>query len=170
MYSDHVRETVRKEVEPILKAMGFGLVELTVARLKGVTRVGAVIHGPSGVGIDECSQVSRLLYPRLETIEGFSDVSLEVSSPGIDRVLKSPEEYAFFQGRGIRILTDGETEWIGGVLEKAEAGVLTLRTEGKSREFGLASIRKARLDHTWDPSRGGTPLGGIGSKEDTHAV
>ena len=165
MYSEFVSETVRKEVEPILKGMGFGLVELAIARLKGGTRVEIVIHGPSGVGIDDCSQVSRLLFPRLETIEGLSDVSLEVSSPGIERVLKSPEEYPLFQGRGVRILMDGETEWIGGNLEKAENGVLSLRTEGRLAELAYSSIRKARLDQRWD-----SPKGDKGSKEDKHAV
>jgi ribosome maturation factor RimP len=168
MYSENVKETVRKEVEPIVKGMGFSLVELTVARLKGATRVGVVIHSPSGVGIDECSEVSRLLFPRLETletIEGLSGVSLEVSSPGIERVMKSSEEYPLFQGRGIMLLMAGETEWIGGVLEKAENGVLALRAGGKLTEFPFSSIRKARLDQRWDP-----PKGDKGSKEDTHAV
>ncbi len=165
MYSEFVNETVRKEVEPILKGMGFSLVELAIARLKGGTRVGIVIYGPSGVGVEDCSEVSRLLFPRLETIEGLSDVSLEVSSPGIERALKSPGEYPIFQGRGIRILVEGETEWIGGTLEKAENGVLALRTEGRHAEFAFSSIRKARLDQRWD-----SPKSDRGSKEDKHAV
>jgi ribosome maturation factor RimP len=175
MYSEFVKETVRKEVEPILKQMGFGLVELTIARQKGATRIGIVIHRPSGVGIDECSEVSRLLFPRLETMEGLSDMSLEVSSPGIERVLKSPEEYPIFMGRGIRLLMEGETEWMGGTLEKAENGVLTIGVEGKLTELSVSSIRRARLDHRWDPPPGGTPLAGNpksgkGSKEEYHAV
>jgi ribosome maturation factor RimP len=180
MYEEHVQETVRKEVEPVVNGIGFSLVELTVSRQKGATRVGVVIHRPSGVGIEECAEVSKLIFPRLETIEGLAEVSLEVSSPGIERVIKSPREYPLFQGRGLRLLAEGETEWIGGVLETADNGVLALRTEGKLREFPMASVRKARLDHKWDPPfgrrpqgempQGGTPRGGEGNKEDTDAV
>jgi ribosome maturation factor RimP len=165
MYGEHVQEMVMKEVEPVVNGMGFSLVELTVSRQKGATRVGVIIHRPSGVGIEECAEVSKLLFPRLETIEGLMDVSLEVSSPGIERVIKSPREYPLFQGRGIRLLAGSETEWIGGVLEKAENGVLALRSEGKLMEFPLASVRKARLDSKWDP-----PSGGKGSKDNTDAV
>ncbi len=163
MYSETVNETVRREVEPILKSLGFSLVELTVARRKGSTRIGVVIHGPSGVGIEECSQVSRLLFPRLETVEDLPDVSLEVSSPGMDRTLKSAGEYGIFTGRGIRILMEGETEWRGGTLVKFLDGMIDLIAEGKTETIPVQSIRKARLDSRWDSKA-------KGSKEEDHAV
>jgi len=176
MYGEHVQEKVMKEVEPVVTGMGFGLVELTVSRQKGATRVGVIIHRPAGVGIEDCAEVSRLLFPRLETIEDLANVSLEVSSPGIERVIKNPREYPFFLGRGIRLLAEGETEWIGGILEKADNGVLALRSEGRVMEFPMTSVRKARLDQKWDPPHSGAPgnrasaRSGEGSKEDTDAV
>jgi ribosome maturation factor RimP len=148
MYSGHVNETVRAEIEPVLNGMGFSLVELAIGRIKRSTRVNVVIYRPSGVGIEECAEVSRLVYPRLETIEGLSEVSLEVSSPGIERVLKSPQEYNIFQGRGVRILEGTNTEWIGGVIEAAENGVLALKTGRELKKFPFSSIRKAKLDHS----------------------
>ncbi len=148
MYSGHENDTVRAEIEPVLNGMGFSLVELAIGRLKGTTRVSVVIYRAEGVGIDECAEASRLIYPRLETIEGFAEVSLEVSSPGIERVLKSPTEYAIFSGRGVRILEGGNAEWIGGVIESAEDGVLTLKMEGQLKKFPFSSIRKAKLDHS----------------------
>jgi ribosome maturation factor RimP len=148
MYSGHVKDSVRAEIEPVLNAMGFSLVELSVARMKGATRVNVVIYRPSGVGIDECAEVSRLIYPRLETMEELPEVGLEVSSPGIERTIKSPAEYAIFRGRGIRILEGSNTEWIGGIIETAEDGVLGLKTGGESMRFPFSSIRKAKLDHS----------------------
>ena len=78
--------------------MGYSLVELALGRRKGTTRVSVVIYRQEGVGVDDCAEVSGMLLPRLETIEGMADVSLEVSSPGIERALRATEEYAIFPG------------------------------------------------------------------------
>jgi ribosome maturation factor RimP len=148
VYSEHFLESVRELVEPLVRGMGYALVELAVGRRKGTTVVSVVIHRGEGVGIEQCADVSRLLLPRLETMEGLPDVSLEVSSPGIERTLKSPAEYAVFAGRGIRFLTGGETEYRTGIIDHVEGGTLWLRTGGETRGFALEGIRKARLDHS----------------------
>jgi ribosome maturation factor RimP len=107
-----------------------------------------VIYRQEGVGVDDCAEVSGMLLPRLETIEGMSDVSLEVSSPGIERTLRSAAEYAIFAGRGVRFLAGDETEWRGGIIERVEGGTLWLRTGKDRKGFALSDIRKARLDHS----------------------
>jgi ribosome maturation factor RimP len=172
VYSDRLELAIRKEIEPILTGMGFSIVELSLARLSGSTRVGVVLYRREGVGVDDCAEVSRLLFPRLENIEGLIDVSLEVSSPGIERKLKTDTEYGIFLGRGVKILADGDIEWIRGIIEGVDKGVLALRTEGRLREIPFASIRKARLDHTVEKSGGrGKAEGRPGGQEETsHAI
>jgi ribosome maturation factor RimP len=147
VYSEHFLESVRELAEPLVRGMGFALVELAVGRRRGSTFVSVVIYRGEGVGIDQCADVSRLLLPRLETMEGLTDVCLEVSSPGIERTLKSPTEYTVFVGRGIRFLSGEETEWRSGIIDHVEGGTLWLRTGRETRGFALAGIRKARLDH-----------------------
>jgi ribosome maturation factor RimP len=148
VYSEHFYESVRELVEPLVRGMGYALVELAVGRRTGTTVVSVVIYRGEGVGIDQCADVSRLLLPRLETMEGIPGVSLEVSSPGIERVLKSPAEYTVFAGRGIRLLIDEEKEWRTGIIDHVEGGTLWVRMGGETRGFALAGIRKARLDHS----------------------
>ena len=164
VYSEHFEKDVRDTVEPLLAGMGLFLVELSVGRLKGATRVNVVIHRKDrmpqgrggqmpqgrggGVGIDDCADVSRLLLPRLQTMEGLLDVSLEVSSPGIERTIRSQAEYEIFLGRGVRILSGTDTEWIGGIIDHVEGGALWLKKGMEKREFALAEIRKARLDYS----------------------
>jgi ribosome maturation factor RimP len=147
VYSEHFYQSVRELVEPLVRGMGYALVELAVGRRKGSTVVSVVIYRGEGVGIDQCADVSRLLLPRLETMEGLPDVSLEVSSPGIERALKSPAEYSVFAGRGIRLLIGEETEWRTGIIDHVEGGTLWVRTGGETRGFALDGIRRARLDH-----------------------
>jgi ribosome maturation factor RimP len=148
VYSEHFEKDVRDAVEPLLAGMGIFLVELAIGRLKGSTRVSVVIHRKEGVGIDDCAEVSRLLLPRLQTIEALLDVSLEVSSPGIERTIRSQAEYELFRGRGVRILSGTDTEWFGGIIERVEAGALWLKKGKENRRFALEEIRKARLDYS----------------------
>jgi ribosome maturation factor RimP len=148
VYSEHFEKDVRDAVGPLLAGMGLFLVELSVGRLKGATRVNVVIHRKEGVGIDDCADVSRLLLPRLQTMEGLLDVSLEVSSPGIERTIRSQAEYEIFLGRGVRILSGTDTEWIGGIIDHVEGGALWLKKGKEKRGFALGEIRKARLDYS----------------------
>ncbi len=148
MFLDHFQQSVQEAVEPVLSGMGFSLVEMSLGRRKGSTRVSVVIYRQGGVGVDDCAEVSEMVLPRLETIEGMGDVSLEVSSPGIERTLRSPSEYAIFAGRGVRVLAGTETEWEGGIIDTVEGDTLWLRRGRERKGFAIAGIRRARLDHS----------------------
>lgn len=148
MYTETLEKAVRETVEPVLAGMGYSLVDLTIGRLSGATRVNVIVYRKEGVGIDECAQISGMLFPRLETVDGLIDPTLEVSSPGIDRAIRRPEEYSIFQGRGVRVLAGTDTEWVGGIIDRVENGTLWLRKGRESRGFALSGIRKARLDHS----------------------
>ncbi len=148
MYLEHFQAEAREAVEPVLAGMGLVLVEMSLARRKGTTRVSVVIYRKGGVGVDDCAEVSEMLLPRLETIEGMAEVSLEVSSPGIERTLRSPSEYAIFTGRGLRVLAGTETEWQGGIIDSVEGETLWLRAGRQRKGFAIAEIRRARLDHS----------------------
>ncbi len=147
MYLEHFTETVRDTIQPLLSGLGFSLVELAVGRRKGSSRVSCVIYRTGGVGINECAKVSELILPRLQTIEGLADVSLEVSSPGIERTIRSPSEYGIFRGRGIRILAGDATEWLPGIIDKTDGTTLWLRRGAQTLEFAISAIRRARLDY-----------------------
>jgi ribosome maturation factor RimP len=148
VYLEHFHDSVHDAVAPVLAGMGYALVELALGRRKGTTRVSVVIYRQKGVGVDDCAEVSGMLLPRLETIEGMTDVSLEVSSPGIERTLRALDEYAIFTGRGVRVLAGEDTEWQGGIIDRVDGGTLWLRTGRERKGFALADIRKARLDHS----------------------
>ncbi|HUI70995.1 MAG TPA: hypothetical protein VL354_10790 [Spirochaetia bacterium] len=148
MYSESLEKAVRDVTEPLIAGLGFSLVDLTIGRLSGSTRVNVVIYRKEGVGVDDCAEISSMLFPRLETVEGLLDPSLEVSSPGTDRVVKHSSEYAVFRGRGVRVLAGDSTEWEAGIIDRVEDGTLWLRRGGETHGFAISAIRKARLDYS----------------------
>jgi ribosome maturation factor RimP len=141
-----VEKTVEAQIVPLIEGLGFSVVELAVHRSRQVTHVRLVIHREPGVTVEDCKQVSRTIKPRLEMIEGLTDLAMEVSSPGIDRRLKRKEEYAIFRDRGVRLLLEGQSEWTRGTIRGLEGDRLSLEQEGNLRVVSLADIRAARLD------------------------
>ena len=139
-------DQLRCEVEPIVSGMGFSLVELRHSRSKNQNHVILVVYRPEGVGVNECAAISKNLYPRLELIDGLENLQLQVSSPGLDRVLKSEEEYSIFLGRNVKIMLKGDSEWIRGTIEGVEGKEITLQMGGETLKFRMGDIRKAKLD------------------------
>ncbi len=144
--NDGLDEQLRKEVEPIVAGMGFSLVELRHNRSKNQNHLTLVVYRPDGVGVDDCAVISKNLYPRLELIQGLENLRFQVSSPGLDRVMKSEREYSIFAGRAIRVMLHGQREWIRGKIEGVQEGVLSLDEDGTMRKIKTADIRKAKLD------------------------
>jgi len=132
-------------VKPIVEGMGYRLVELGLHRSHGSSRVNVVIYRPEGVGVDDCAALSRNLKPRLELAAGLGEVGLEVSSPGLDRVLKDPAEYEIFRGRGLRLWLHGAEDWLDGVCQGVQDGELSLQRAGQPVRVRLEEIVKARL-------------------------
>jgi ribosome maturation factor RimP len=139
-------DELRCEVEPIVAGMGFTLVELRHSRSKNQNHVILVVYRPEGVGVNECAAISKNLYPRLELIDGLENLQLQVSSPGLDRVLKSEEEYSIFLGRDVKVMLQGENEWFRGSIDSVAEGTVYMRTGGEIRGIQMNEIRKAKLD------------------------
>jgi len=144
--STELDDQLRSEVEPIVTGMGFSLVELRHSRSKNQNHVILVVYRPEGVGVNECAAISKNLYPRLELIEGLENLQLQVSSPGLDRVLKSEEEYGIFLGRNVKVMLHGENEWLRGKIASVEEGEVTLHAGEEIQSIRMNEIRKAKLD------------------------
>jgi ribosome maturation factor RimP len=97
-------ELLEALVTPAVEAAGFRLVRL---RLMGGTRktLQIMAERPDGsMDVDDCAELSRALSDVLDAADPLADdYTLEVSSPGIDRPLTAPEDYARFAGHEARL-------------------------------------------------------------------
>lgn len=129
---------------PLIKGLGLVLVELSVARHRGNVQVKLVLYKNGGISLDDLSEAQKTLRPRLELEFGREKLSLEISSPGINRNIKSAREYDIFKGRDVRILV-GEN-WITGQLDGLDGDCLVLAGHEEPQRFRLNEVRKARLE------------------------
>lgn len=138
-------------LSPVVEGLGFSIVELNAVNRQDGLHIALVIYSPAGVAVSDCERVHRLAQARMEVAGNIRDVYFEVSSPGINRNIKSADEFAVFTGRRIKILPAEESEWIAGTLVNAGSEGIEIeinKEAGKKIPYSL--IRKAKLDFSWE--------------------
>jgi ribosome maturation factor RimP len=134
-----------REMEPVIRGLGYSLVEFTHKNTKYNLQVHAVIYTPGGVSLDDCERVHKTIMPRIELIEDTEEIHLEVSSPGITRNLKNAAEFAVFIGEYAAVLPEGESQWLYGTIKEASSDGITVHTAEGDRTLKPGDIRKAKL-------------------------
>jgi|GEM_PF-398939 len=143
--------SLRQSLEEVLEGLKFSLVELTVSKHRGSVQIRAVIYNGEAVGTDDCSKVHRAIMPRLELAFPQQDIYLEVSSPGINRLIKNNTEFQYYLGKNMRCYRTDISDWTAGILESAdETGIVLTIKEGTNTAQALRlefdTIAKAKLD------------------------
>jgi ribosome maturation factor RimP len=129
-----------------LERSGGGLLRVFIDRLAGRSYP----DGGQAVTVEDCEAVTRQLQHVLE-VENFDYARLEVSSPGLDRPLKKPQDYARFAGSEVdvtlRMPVDGRKKFRGRLLAEGDAWRVVFN-DGKgdqALDFTLDEVRETRL-------------------------
>ena len=105
------------------------------------------IDKTDGVDVEDCATVSNHLT-RLLAVEGVDYDRLEVSSPGLDRPLKRPQEFARFVGERVqvkvRLPLNGRRRFVGKLNSVGEVGI-ELDVDGELVSIAFTDINKTRL-------------------------
>ncbi|CEM62842.1 ribosome maturation factor [Treponema phagedenis] len=134
------------DCESLVNGLGYRLVNLSAVKQKAGWQIQAVVYSEKGVGIDDCSKVHRALLPRLEALLNSQDVSLQVSSPGINRNIKSTIEFAAFIGEAIAVWSAEISDWREGTLADTTEEAITIETKEGMAAISYADIKKAKLN------------------------
>ena len=144
-----LRERLIALIEPLIGRLGYELVELehTAGRGSGVVRL--FIDRPEGVGLEDCERVSREVAALLDVEDPIPTAyTLEVSSPGFDRVLRTQAHFARFLGSRVHVELaaprEGRRRYTGTLLSADDAGI-ALEVDGQRVPMSFAEIGKARL-------------------------
>ena len=148
MLLNKIRERLEKKIEEIIKDYGFEVVEVQIQNLKDGILLRVFIDNIDGkdVTLKDCGYVSRLIDNSLET--DIEIAALEVSSPGIDRLIKKKKDFKRFRGSSIKILLDREVKGkkkIIGKLKDINEDVIELEYNNETLFIPLSYIKEARL-------------------------
>jgi ribosome maturation factor RimP len=141
-------------LEPPIEALGFELVDVEFARegRGGVLRIfidRRAQDGAAAVTVDDCARVSHAVSEVLEIHDPIKGhYTLEVSSPGFDRILRTRAHFERFVGERIfaelKLPMDGRRRFIG-LLKSVSSDTIVVEVDGKPCALPLDRIQKARL-------------------------
>ncbi|MGH2691330.1 MAG: ribosome maturation factor RimP [Actinomycetota bacterium] len=141
----------------VTRTSGMELVELTLRREGGGKILRVTVDREQGLDLDTISEISKRISRRLDA-EGFDPgpYSLEVSSPGVERALRRPEDFAKRIGERVKVKTSEPVEGSHvhvGALTAADDLAVTVETEGGERRLRFADIAAARTVFEWGAQR-----------------
>jgi ribosome maturation factor RimP len=155
-----LRERLIALIEPVLARLGYELVELEYAagRSQAVVRIfidkpgeGPARQGQErlGISVDDCERASREVAALLDVDDPIPTAyALEVSSPGFDRVLRTPAHFERFVGSRVfvelKVPRAGRRRYTG-MLQAANATGIELEVDKQKVEIPFDEIGKARL-------------------------
>jgi ribosome maturation factor RimP len=158
-----VAERVRQVVEPVVESEGVELFDLEQAG--PVLRVS--IDRPGGVDMTAIASVTRALSRALDEVDPIAgSYTLEVSSPGLERVLRTPRHYEWAVGKKVAVKTvpgyEAGRRFTGTVLAAGPTAFELALEEpaGLRIELAYADVEKARSVFEWGPA----PKPGAGSR------
>lgn len=149
-------EEIRSLVAPLVEAEGLELYDVEDAG--GVLRV--LVDRPGGIDLDAVAAATRLVSDAIDEADALEGpTTLEVSSPGLERPLRTPAHFARALGTRINVKTVpasvGERRFEGTLVEADEESI-TVEADSGVRALGYGEIERARTVFEW----GGQPRPG----------
>jgi ribosome maturation factor RimP len=144
-----LRERLIALIEPVLARLGYELIELEYAAGRSQAVVRIFIDTPAGITVDDCERVSREIAALLDVDDPIPTAyTLEVSSPGFDRLLRTPAHFERFVGS--RVFVELKAPRAGrkrytGQLQAVTATGIELEVDKQKVEVPFDEISKARL-------------------------
>lgn len=136
-------------LSPRAEAEGVEIVTVEVVGAKKAPTIRVFIDTPGGVGFDELASAQAWINAIMDELDPFPGAySLEVSSPGIDRPLRTLEHFARFAGQTAVVKTsrplDGRTSFAGAIVS-AEGDEVVLDVDGEHVAIPFDGIKRAHL-------------------------
>lgn len=145
--SERLRERVEALVEAPLTEAGYELADLAVSLYRNQATVRLFVYGESGVSLEDCARLSRRVGEVIDGSELFeAGYTLEVSSPGLDRPLKTARDFHFRRGEKVDIMfADRSKKKVTAQIVSADDNSVRFENETGSFSVPLTDIERAKI-------------------------
>lgn len=153
---DRVDDIARK----LAAAAGFHLLAVDQSPGRGRQLLRVTLDRPGGITLKDCEAFSRRLEQVLDADEVIAGrYTLEVASPGLDRVLKSEAELAYFAGRDVKVTARtpvaGRRRWVGRLEGLAAGQVVLVGPAGEQWSIPFDQTVRVQLQPDLSPRQRG---------------
>ena len=142
-----VKTICEEKIVPVIEELGYEVIEVEYVKKNDGMNLTFYIDCDAGINIDDCEKVSKEIDPLLDELNPTDDCPyiLNVSSPGIDRPLKSERDFKRNMGKKIAITlfskVDGQKSF-DGTLENYDEESVTIKNNDK-----LMTFEKKKIAH-----------------------
>ena len=141
-----IKETVREAIEPTVTELGYSIWDITYSKIGADYHLEITIDNDEGINIEDCEKVHRAIDPILDECDPIETFYyLEVSSPGVERELRTDEHIEKCIGMKVEaklfVARDGAKSIVG-ILAAFSDGRVTIDREGESLEIPRSEISK----------------------------
>lgn len=147
-----LRDTLTALLQPVVEGLGYELWELEYqpGRGRGLLRIYIDREARSGITVDDCERASRAVSDVLDARDPIpGNYTLEVSSPGIERPLRTPAHFDRFRGEEAAVVTNqkilGRLNHSGIIAEVSPEAVILDQPDLGRTEIRYTEIKKAHL-------------------------
>jgi len=141
--------SLETDIKNLVESIGLHLYDTSVVTEHGETIYRVNVIGEGGTTLDQCVEATRLISPLLDvTPPVHGEYRLEVSSPGIERKLRTLDHFRFSVGEKVKMTLQDKTK-LRGELKSVDEGSIVIETEEGEREVAFSDIVKASTFFEW---------------------
>ena len=150
MSRKNITKLIREYCEPIIEDLGYDLVDVEFVKENGEQFLRFFIGKAEGITIDDCQEVSEVLGKKLDELDPIQDsYYLEVSSPGLDRPLKTDKDLSRNIGKDIEISLyrniDGKKKYSGQLIGFTQEDITIKEENQEKRAIQRDAISNIKL-------------------------
>ncbi len=138
---------------PIVEQLGLELIDCEYKKEGGTRVLRIYIDRKGGVGLDDCEAVSKGVEPLLDSADLIDEqYTFEVSSPGLDRPLKTDRDFERYAGEDVEVSLyaqqDGKKKYAGKLIGK-NGDTVTIESDGTAKEFNMKDVARVKRTIIW---------------------
>lgn len=150
----NIAANVREIAEPVTEAMGIDLIDVEYVKEGSKWILRLYIDKKGGVGLDDCENVSRAVEPLIDEADPIkNEYVFEVSSPGLDRPLKTDRDFERYEGEDVELSlyapVNGVKQFSGVLLGRTD-GIIRIRNDREEElEFSQKDVSLVKRTIKW---------------------
>ena len=146
---------VKKIAEPLAEELGYFLWDVEYVKEGAEMYLRITIDSEDGITIEDCEKMHRAIDPLLDEADPIEDAyHLEVSSPGIERDLRTDMQINACEGWDVEVRLyapiDGAKSYIGALQELDEEGNIVIETPEGIRKFARAAVASLKTHYNFE--------------------
>ena len=149
----NIAGTVRDLVSPVADELGYMLWDVEYLKEGADMILRITIDKTEGIGIEDCEKMARAIDPIIDEADPIEvSYKMEVSSPGIERVLSRPEHFAACMGEKVEVKLYAPIEkkkQLVGILSAADEKTITVATEEQEYVLEKSAVAKVSTVFDW---------------------